>query len=194
MTVEDRLRELRAPGEGEARRKAWELAAAEHAARGRRRRRLGPVLAAAAGVVALVGALSPPGDAVADWVEDRVRAVVDDRPAPSRAAGLDELPGGGRILVLAADPRTLRDSPVPLTGSPWIVGGGVRRSLLGAVNEATWSPRGRFVAATRGSELIAVDLRGRRRWSVAAEATVRAPSWSPSGFRVAYVAGPELRV
>jgi len=196
MKVEDRLRDLPAPGEGSARRRAWELAAAELAERPSRRRRRLPGIAVGAGVVVLAAAIiTPPGSAVADWVEERVRAVVDDKPTPPpRAAALERLPGGGRILVLAGEPRDLAGGGVPLTGAPWIAGDAGRRRLLGAVNEATWSPRGRFVVATRGSELIAVDLRGRRRWSVTAPATVHAPSWSADGFRVAYVTGGTLRV
>jgi hypothetical protein len=196
VKVEDRLRDLPAPGEGSARRRAWELAAAELAERPPRRRRRLPGVAAAAGAVVLaVAVITPPGSAVADWVEERVRAVVDDKPAPPpRPAALERLPGGGRILVLAGERRELAGAGVPPTSAPWIAGDAGRRRLLGAVNEATWSPRGRFVAATRGAALVAVDLRGRRRWSVIAPATVRAPSWSPDGFRVAYVTGGTLRV
>src|SRR5206468_4648201 len=66
--------------------------------------------------------------------------------------------------------------------------------LLGAVGEATWSGHGRFVAATRGFELIAVDLHGRRHWSLAARAPVHGPRWSPDGFRIAYLSGRAVRV
>ena len=186
MRVGERLRELRAPGEAEARQRALELAVAElrerPAQRPRRRRPRGAVAigAAAAAVALLVAAFTPPGSAVADWVEDRVRAVVDSE-APPRAAAVTELPGGGRMLVLA-------------DGEPWIVGDGIRRRLLGAVSDATWSPQAKFVAVARGTELIAIDPRGQRRWSLPAPATVRSPRWSPEGFRIAYFAGSELRV
>jgi hypothetical protein len=185
--VEDRLRTLRAPGEADAERRAWEVARAAapapRAASPRRR----PVLALAATAALLIAALTPPGSAVADWVGDAVRSVVgDDRP-PARASGLGELPGGGRVLVLAAP----RDGGPPV---PWIAGDGAHRRLAGAVSYATWSPSGRFVALARESELFAVDLRGRRRWSIPTPGTVDDAEWSPDGFRVAYTAGSELRL
>jgi Tol biopolymer transport system component len=66
--------------------------------------------------------------------------------------------------------------------------------VLGDVGEATFSPRALYVAAARGSELVAADLDGHRRWTVAAPAAVTNPRWSPDGFRVAYLAGERLRV
>ncbi len=172
-----RLRGLEAPGEAEARVQAREVAGAAFADRRHRARRPGrlrALLAAATGVVAVALAFTPPGDAVADWVE---RALT----SPPERTALEELPGGGKVLVLAG-------------GAPTIVRDGEPERLLGRVREATWSPHGRFVAAARGSELVAVDLDGRRRWSVAADGAVSAPRWSPSGYRVAYVAGGTLRV
>ncbi len=32
------------------------------------------------------------------------------------------------------------------------------------------------------------------RWTIPQRAAVRAPRWAPSGFRIAYLAGPDLRV
>ncbi|HEX2088143.1 MAG TPA: hypothetical protein VHF89_20820, partial [Solirubrobacteraceae bacterium] len=165
------------------------LALAEQAARARpqprRRRRASFVLAGAAATAALL-AITPPGSAVTDWVGDRVKDVVEDDPPP-RASGLEELPGGGRVLALVV-PRG-RDGV-----EPWIAGGAEPRRLSGAVDRATWSPHARFVAAARGSELFALGLDGERRWSVAAPGPVHEVEWSPDGFRVAYQAGAELRV
>src|SRR2546423_511849 len=121
-------------------------------------------LAGAACALAAAAAFSPPGEAVAEWVGRTVRDVV--APPKPRPAGLATLPGGGRILLLAS-------------GAPHIAGDRGRRQLLGEVGEATWSGHGRFVAAARGRQLIAVDLTGRRRWSIAARAPVRGPRWSP---------------
>jgi WD40-like Beta Propeller Repeat len=211
--VEQRLRSLHAPGEADAERRAWELAAAAHAARDHSAARdryaahdppaAPPGAGAAAGsrrfalrrpAVALVtlaalltAAVTPPGSAVADWVGDAVRSVVgDDRP-PSQASGLDRLPGGGRVLVLASR----RGGGPP---EPWIAGDGGHRRLAGAVSHGAWSPSGRFVALARESELFAVDLSGRRRWSIPTPGRVHDAVWSPDGFRVAYTAGAELRL
>jgi hypothetical protein len=68
------------------------------------------------------------------------------------------------------------------------------RRRLGAYDQATWSPRGRFVAVTHDHELTAVDPRGRVRWSLARPAPVADPRWSPSGLRIAYRSGSSLRV
>lgn len=193
MTVEERLRSLRAPDEPEAERRAWKVAAAaldDHRAstsgrmapqsrRSAPRRRAAVALAAT--VALLVAALTPPGSAVADWVGDAVRSVVGDEHAPARASDLEDLPGGGRVLVLA-------------NGDAWIAGNGVHRRLAESVSHAAWSPGGRFVALARDAELFAVDPRGERRWTVVAPGTVHDAAWSPSGFRVAYTAGAQLRL
>ena len=59
---------------------------------------------------------------------------------------------------------------------------------------ASWSPHGRFVVVWRGRRLAALDLRGRVRWSLLAPRPVTGALWSPSGFRVAYRSGQDLRV
>jgi hypothetical protein len=190
----DPLRDLRAPGEPDARRRAWDVASAAFEERAARAGRAGrapvwrrPALVAAAAAALLVAALSPPGSAVAGWLGDAVRSVVEEDRPPARASGLDELPGGGRVLVLAAP----RDGG---PAEPWIAGDAGHRRLTGPVHDATWSRAGRFVGLARGSELLAVDLHGRRRWTVAAPGPVHALRWSPDGYRVAYTAGAELRL
>src|SRR5439155_19634293 len=162
--VADRLAGLPAPGEAEARSRAWRLVAAAHAARPEADRSHGRrwvAVAAATCALVVAAAFTPPGEAVAEWVGRTVRAVV--APPPSRPAGLGVLPGGGRLLVLAGSGAR---------SAPHIAGDRGRRRLLGAIGEATGSGHGRFLAATRGIELIVVDLAGRRRRSLAAPAPV----------------------
>lgn len=189
------LRDLPGPEEVEAKRRAWRVAEAafeerREAAPAPPRRFAGlrrPALVAAGAAAIVAIGLTPPGSAVADWLGDAVRFVVDDDRPATRAAGVDELPGGGRVLV----------SAIPREGGSaetWIAGGGDRRRLLAGAHEVTWSPHARFVAVASGEELFAVDLEGRRRWTLATSAPVETVEWSPDGFRVAYVARDELRV
>lgn len=72
-------------------------------------------------------------------------------------------------------------------------GDGSKR-LLGAYDDAAWSPRGLYVAAVRGRQLVALEPGGRVHWSLGSAAAVRDPRWSPDGFRIAYRSGQSLRV
>jgi WD40-like Beta Propeller Repeat len=144
----------------------------------RARRSSLPRLALALGIVTLLAAvlLSPAGAAVRDWVGDVV-----DTGAPPPERGLSEIPGGGRLLVQSA------------TG-PWVVQPDGARRLLGDYDEASWSPRGLFVAAAKGRTLSAVEPGGTPHWSLTAAARVADPRWSPSGYRIAYRSGRSLRI
>lgn len=136
--------------------------------------RLALVIAAATLLAALL--LSPAGATVREWIDDALTVGVRNaEPA------LTEVPGGGRLLV---------SSP---QGS-WLVQPDGSRRLLGRYREATWSPRGLFVAAAAGQTLSAVAPDGTVRWSLSVTAPVGDPRWSPSGFRIAYRAGRALRV
>ena len=79
-------------------------------------------------------------------------------------------------------------------GSSWIVEASGKRRRLGAWTGASWSPHGRFVVVWRGRRLAAVDRRGHVRWSLLAPRPVTGAVWSPSGFRIAYRSGQDLRV
>lgn len=176
--LRDLLREAHVPAAGEAERRGRRMVEAAFAQRQPRRRarprRLAIALAGATLLLAVV--LSPAGAAVRDWIDDTLTpGVRDAEPA------LTEIPGGGRLLV--SSPR-----------GPWLVRSDGSRRLLGAYEEATWSPRGLFVAAAAGHTLSAVAPDGTVRWSLSAPEEVSDPRWSPSGLRIAYRAGRSLRV
>jgi dipeptidyl aminopeptidase/acylaminoacyl peptidase len=178
---EDRLKRLLAeqplPDETAAMERGWRVVSATVDEPGprpvRRRRMFGRFALAAAALCALVAAaFTPPGEAVADWIEDVVRPAAETSSPPLR------LPSDGRLLV---------NTPA----GPWIVQQDGSKRLLGNYEDASWSPAGLFVAATRGRQLFAVEPGGRVRWSVDASQAVSGARWAPSGFRIAYLAGAE---
>lgn len=136
--------------------------------------RLALVLAIATLVAALL--LSPAGAAVRDWVGDVVES-----SAPKPEPELGGIPGGGRLLVQSGI-------------GPWVVQPDGSRRLLGDYEEASWSPRGLFVAVAKGRTLSAVEPDGTPHWSLTAAARVADPRWAPAGERIAYRSGRELRV
>jgi RNA polymerase sigma-70 factor (ECF subfamily) len=142
---------------------------------------LAKTLAAALVVLAVVLglALTQPGRATAEWVRDHLSKVTGQSApvAPRPVGGYRTLPGGGRLLSVTEQGVFA----FGIAAAP--------RQLLGHADAAAWSPHGRFAAAVRGSELIAVDLGGHRRWHVAAAHPIASVAWSPSGYRVAYVEG-----
>jgi hypothetical protein len=143
-----------------------------------RRRRYSRRVVLALAVVALVAAaLSPPGMAVLGSIRDALAPEGVEQSQPR----LLKLPSGGRLLV---------DSDA----GPWIVRSDGAKRLLGDYGSASWSPHGLFVATTRRSELSAVTPQGVVRWTLPRRAVVRNARWAPSGYRVAYFAGPELHV
>jgi hypothetical protein len=183
--LERELRSLRAPDEGEAALRNWELAAAEFerlepTARRRpapTRRRWALVAALAAAVLAAL-AISPAGATVARWVGDRFSSPGVKHAKPA----LVSLPAPGHLLVHSRD-------------GTWVVSSDGSKRLLGPYHDATWSPHGLFVAAVRGHSLVALDTRGHVHWALPRVPSPELPSWSPGdGFRVAYLSGATLRV
>jgi hypothetical protein len=158
--------------------RAWRVvsAAFEERLPAPRPRRLWPVLAVAAAVVAAAAAVSPPGRAVLGSVR---HAIAGERNA---APALYALPAPGRLLV---------DS----TRGPWVVDADGSKRLLGRYREASWSPHGLYVAAARANELLAVDPKGDVHWSLA-RPSIRFPRWagSRSDTRIAYLTGSRLHI
>jgi hypothetical protein len=165
----------RVPGDEQARERTWAVVSRAFERRPPAHRpRARPAIALAVVLALGAAALAPPGQAVRRWVDDVVSS--DEQPSP-----LGRLPASGRLLVV---------SP----GGPWVVERDGLQRRLGDYADASWSPRGLFVAATRRHTLSAVEPDGDVHWSLDRHAPVRAPRWSPDGFRIAYLSGGSLRV
>lgn len=132
---------------------------------------LGAVLVAAA----VLAVASPPGRAVVD----RLREIVGvERAQPA----LFSVPGGGRLLVDAAD-------------GTWVVDANGKKRLLSGYHDARWSPFGRFLVAVRDNELAALEPDGRVHWTLS-RSGVHSPVWTgtPTDTRIAYVDRSGIRV
>jgi hypothetical protein len=166
------------PDELEAQRRTWGVVKAAYAEREpvRRPRRLRLLVALAVLAALIAAALSPPGRAVGDWIRDRVAGEEETEPA------LVRLPSAGQLLVVSES-------------GPWLVRPDGSKRLLGAYDDASFSPSGRFVVATRGRRVVALEPDGDPRWSVTRPEQVADARWAPRpGFHVAYRAGETLRV
>jgi hypothetical protein len=171
------------PDEHEARRRSWNVVRAVFADREqlpRRRARNWPAFALAAAVVLFAAAVTPSGRSVLDDVRNAIgtRENVTYVFEPS----LFSLPANGRLLVAS-------------TRGPWIVHPDGAKRLLGTYDEASWSPFGHFVVASKAEEVVALQPNGRVRWSLARR-DVRHPRWGGTltDTRVAYLSGRTLRV
>jgi hypothetical protein len=172
------LLSLPVPDELGAQRRAWPVVQAAYAERepvARPRRHTRPVLALAAAVALIASALSPPGRALVREVREVVGVEHADQ-------ALFSLPDGGRLLVVSES-------------GPWVVRPDGSKRLLGSYGDASWSPSGRFVVATRPNELVTLEPDGDVRWSLARR-DVTLPRWGGSRIdtRIAYLSGAALRV
>ena len=171
------LERIEIPNEHEARERSLAVVRAAFAEREPQpqRRSWTPLAAIAIALVVVAGLLSAPGRAVLDDIREVV-GVEKAEPA------LFSLPAPGRLLVTA-------DS------GAWVVDQDGSKRLLGSYREASWSPFGRFVVASRHNELVALTPDGDVRWSLA-RPNVRFPRWggTETDTRIAYLSQGQLRV
>lgn len=176
MNAKRALSEFRAPDEAAAEDRAWAVVRAgrlDAVPPVRPRPRLGIAVVPLLAVVAGALALSPAGATVRRWI-GRELGVRQSVPA------LFSLPAPGRVLVSGP-------------GGTWIVGADGSARRLGPWRQASWSPHGRYVVVAGRDELAAVDPSGLPQWTLARRA-VSDPQWySPTGYRVAYLSGAQLR-
>jgi hypothetical protein len=167
-----------APDERAAEERAWAVVRSAYAEREPvtwPRRHARPLVAGALVAAALAAILSPPGRSVVH----SLRKAVGVQNAQTE---LFSLPARGRLLISGA-------------GGTWIVNQDGSRRRLGSYRDAAWSPHGLFVAATRANELVALDPKGKVRWTLPRRSP-RFPAWAGNftDTRIAYLAGGELHV
>jgi hypothetical protein len=173
------LEHIEIPAEHEARERTWRLVASAFEDRApsppRRAGRIVPALVLVVIGAIVAAALSPPGRAVFHAIRERV-GVEKSQPA------LFSVPAGGRLLVTS-------DAGV------WVVQADGSKRRLGSYREASWSPHGLYVAATRRNALYALTPTGDERWSLG-RPDVRLPRWTGSrtDTRIAYTSGDQLHV
>ena len=172
------MRDFRAPDERTAGDRSWEVVRAAYESRepvAWPRRHARPLAVAALAAVVVAAAVSPPGRSV---ILSLRKAVGVEHAEPE----LFSLPAPGRLLVSSE-------------GGAWIVNADGSRRRLGDYRNAAWSPHGLFVAATRPNELVALDPKGKVRWTLPRRSP-RFPAWTGTrrDTRVAYLSGAALHV
>jgi hypothetical protein len=175
--VKRELEQVEIPDEHEAHERAWQLVETAFAEREPQpqRRSWKPIAAIAVALIAIAGLLSPPGRAVLDEIREVV-GVKKAQPA------LFSLPAPGRLLVTS-------------DAGAWVVDADGSKRLLGTYREASWSPFGRFVVASRQNDLVALTPEGELHWTLA-RPDIRFPRWggTRTDTRIAYFSGETLRV
>ena len=160
--------------------RAWDVvrrAFAEREPFPRQRHYLRPAIALGIAAVVVAGAVSSPGRAVLGDLRDQV---VGQRNA---APALFSLPAPGQLIVYS-------------TQGPWIVQRDGSKRLLDRYDELSWSPHGKYVAATRERELFAIEPGGDVHWSLARSGHISWVRWggTATDTRIAYLTGRNLRV
>lgn len=177
MSAKRALSSFRAPEERDAENRTWEVARSAYRARvpaQRRTSHLRPVLAFGAVVVAGAIALSPAGATVGRLIN---RALGVQHAAPA----LLSLPASGRLLVSGP-------------GGTWTVAADGSTRRLGPWSQASWSPHALYLTVAGANQLATVTPHGIPQWTLARPA-VDDPRWyPPTGYRVAYLSGGDLRV
>jgi hypothetical protein len=178
MTVRRSLNQIPLPDEPGAQARAWDVLRAGFQEREppAHHRSYGPRMAgSAAGLVLAVSLVLSPAGATVGRLISRAFGVQHASPA------LISLPSPGRLLVSSAS-------------GTWTVGSAGSRRRVGGWTAASWSPHGRYLAAVRGDELVAVNPLGIPQWGLV-RPRISDPRWyPPSGYRVAYLSDGELRV
>ena len=166
------MKRFRVPHEDEARERAWQVIRAAFAHRepvAWPRRHARPLVATAVVAAAVGAALSPPGRSVIDSLREAVRV-------EHAKTELFSLPTRGRLLVEA-----------PPSGV-WVVHPDGSKRLLPGYREASWSPHGLYLVATKRNELVTLEDDGNVHWKLARR-DVRFPRWggTMTDTRIAYV-------
>ena len=167
-----------APQEHEAEERAWAVVSAAYAERepvAWPRRHWQPLVAAAVVAAVVAAALSQPGRSV---VHSFRKAVGIETAEPV----LFSLPTRGELLVNSRS-------------GLWLVRPDGSKRRLGRYRDATFSPHGLFVAATRANQLVAFDPKAHVRWELARPAP-RFPAWTGTRMdtRIAYLSRGRLRI
>jgi hypothetical protein len=178
VNAERALQNVQLPDETGAELRAWHVVRSAYAdrapVRSRTRSARIAVLIPALILAALGVALTPAGASVRRWINAALGI-------PRAAPALFKLPAAGRLLVTSPS-------------GVWSVAADGAARRLGSWRQASWSPRGLYVAVSSATELAAIDPLGTVRWQLGRPDVSDARWFSPSGYRIAYLSRRTLRV